>query len=207
MYIYVNPGATPLAFLSPTWQVWSSQLLITENSLLPCWLFRTLLLGLLDEIAIFIWSWGFTEEGPSFRLVLSCWELPGDLKMHIWLYELKLVWSGLRKRKRTNKQREWARAQIILKRGGRGYGAAGILILIRKSVWTRGGLLSDLSLKVDVTCSASSALPAWALKISPSYSSAPSVPMESLYLLTCLHKFPPAKIFEDLGLKNVFSLQ
>ena len=54
--------------------------------------------------------------------------------MHIGLYELKLVWSGLRKRKRTNKKREWARAQLILKRGGRGYGAARILILIRKSV-------------------------------------------------------------------------
>lgn len=69
---------------------------------------------------------------------------------------------------------------------------------------TRGGLLSDLSLKVDVTCSASSALPAWALKVSPFYSGAPSVPMERLYLLTCLHKLSPPEIFEALGLQNIF---
>lgn len=72
----------------------SLELLARQNSLVAGCPFWSILLGLFDDIAIFIWiCWCFMEANLSFRCILTQKELSEHFKIPNWLYELKsMLW-------------------------------------------------------------------------------------------------------------------
>lgn len=131
---------TPLAFLFPTKNMFFTischREFITSFEQF-CWVF------LMRGQSLFEILWLYRMKALPLGLSLeSC------LKIYkcTLIARIKMDVSRVRKGKRTDKRVGYS---TVFQRKETAMAKVGILILITKSVWTRGRLLSDLSLKVD----------------------------------------------------------